>query len=179
MKLRRAVRHAAPVPGLRRLFSVAAPEGEQVVAAAPALPVRQIFRRFWPYTHGGRKWLLPLVAFCVVGPAIDAAEIWLFKVVVDEVLVQRDLSPFLPIALAYVGLGLASGVLSFADDVTSTWVGERFLLALRADVGRRLRPMGRPLPGRLTARDRGAPARGRQLGRGQRHPPSVRLSRSE
>jgi ABC-type multidrug transport system fused ATPase/permease subunit len=120
------------------LFSVAAPEGEQVVAAAPALPVRQIFRRFWPYTHGGRKWLLPLVAFCVVGPAIDAAEIWLFKVVVDEVLVQRDLSPFLPIALAYVGLGLASGVLSFADDVTSTWVGERFLLALRADVFRHM-----------------------------------------
>ncbi|MER7718865.1 ABC transporter ATP-binding protein [Streptomyces flaveolus] len=138
MNLRRAVRNAAPVPGLRRLFSVAEPEGEQVVAAAPALPMRQIARRFWPYTHGGRKWLLPLVAFCIVGPAIDAAEIWLFKVVVDEVLVQRDLSPFLPIALAYVGLSLASGILSFADDVTSTWVGERFLLALRADVFRHM-----------------------------------------
>ncbi|MEU9591079.1 ABC transporter ATP-binding protein [Streptomyces sp. NPDC048193] len=138
MKLRRAVRNAAPASGLRRLFSVSEPESEQVVAAAPVLPVRQIFRRFWPYTHGGRKWLLPLVAFCVVGPAIDAAEIWLFKVVVDEVLVQRDLSPFLPIALAYVGLSLASGVLAFADDVTSTWVGERFLLALRADVFRHM-----------------------------------------
>jgi ATP-binding cassette subfamily B protein len=129
-------RGAAPLAALRRLLTVAEPEGEQVVAAAPALTVRQIFRRFWPYTRGGRRWLLPLVAFCVVGPAIDAAEIWLFKVVVDEVLVQRDLSPFLPIALAYVGLSLASGIVSFADDVTSTWVGERFLLALRADVFR-------------------------------------------
>ncbi|MER5430105.1 ABC transporter ATP-binding protein [Streptomyces sp. NPDC002588] len=137
MNLRRhAVRSAAPATGLRRLLTVAEPEGEQVVAAAPALPVRQIFRRFWPYTRGGRRWLLPLVAFCVVGPAIDAAEIWLFKVVVDEVLVHRDLSPFLPIALAYVGLSLAAGIVSFADDVTSTWVGERFLLALRADVFR-------------------------------------------
>ncbi|MFJ9100662.1 ABC transporter ATP-binding protein [Streptomyces sp. NPDC102405] len=137
MNLRRhRERGAAPLAALRRLLTVAEPEGEQVVAAAPALPVRHIFRRFWPYTRGGRRWLLPLVAFCVVGPAIDAAEIWLFKVVVDEVLVQRDLSPFLPIALAYVGLSLASGIVSFADDVTSTWVGERFLLALRADVFR-------------------------------------------
>ncbi|WP_329438169.1 ABC transporter ATP-binding protein [Streptomyces canus] len=137
MNLRRhRERGAAPLAALRRLLTVAEPEGEQVVAAAPALPVRHIFRRFWPYTRGGRRWLLPLVAFCVVGPGIDAAEIWLFKVVVDEVLVQRDLSPFLPIALAYVGLSLASGVVSFADDVTSTWVGERFLLALRADVFR-------------------------------------------
>ncbi|MEU0946609.1 ABC transporter ATP-binding protein [Streptomyces canus] len=129
-------RGAAPLAALRRLLTVAEPEDEQLVAAAPALPVRHIFRRFWPYTRGGRRWLLPLVAFCVVGPGIDAAEIWLFKVVVDEVLVQRDLSPFLPIALAYVGLSLASGIVSFADDVTSTWVGERFLLALRADVFR-------------------------------------------
>ncbi|WP_242436115.1 ABC transporter ATP-binding protein [Streptomyces sp. Root369] len=129
-------RGVAPLAVLRRLLTVAEPEGEQVVAAAPALPVRHIFRRFWPYTRGGRRWLLLLVAFCVVGPGIDAAEIWLFKVVVDEVLVQRDLSPFLPIALAYVGLSLASGIVSFADDVTSTWVGERFLLALRADVFR-------------------------------------------
>ncbi|WP_234312026.1 ABC transporter ATP-binding protein [Streptomyces griseus] len=136
--LRRTVRSAAPFAALRRLLTVAEPEGEQLVAAAPTLPVRQIFRRFWPYTRGGRKWLLPLVAFCVVGPAIDAAEIWLFKVVVDEVLVQRDLSSFLPIALAYAGLSLASGLLSFADDVTSVWVGERFLLALRADVFRHM-----------------------------------------
>ncbi|MFF3335400.1 ABC transporter ATP-binding protein [Streptomyces sp. NPDC002888] len=137
MKLHRhSARGTARAPALRRLLTVAESSSEQIVAAAPPLAVRQVFRRFWPYTRGGRRWLLLLVAFCVVGPAIDAAEIWLFKVVVDEVLVQRDLSRFLPIALAYVGLSLASGILSFADDVTSTWVGERFLLALRADVFR-------------------------------------------
>ncbi|WP_340373867.1 ABC transporter ATP-binding protein [Streptomyces sp. SS7] len=133
---RRPARSAALFAALRRSFTVAEQEGEQLVAAAPALPVREVFRRFWPYTRGGRWWLLPLVAFCVVGPAIDAAEIWLFKVVVDEVLVQRDLGAFPSIALAYVGLSLASGLVSFADDVTSVWVGERFLLALRADVFR-------------------------------------------
>ncbi|WP_078988813.1 ABC transporter ATP-binding protein [Streptomyces sp. WM6372] len=126
----RVARHA-----LRRLLSVAE-DPDAVVAAAPPVTPREAFRRFWPYTRGGRRWLVPILLFSVIGPLIDAAEIWLFKVVVDEVLVPRDLRPFLWIALAYLGLVLASGILEFADDVLSTWVGERFLLALRSDVYR-------------------------------------------
>ncbi|MEV6580063.1 ABC transporter ATP-binding protein [Streptomyces sp. NPDC051582] len=126
----RVARHA-----LRRLLSVAE-DPDAVVAAAPPVTPRQAFRRFWPYTRGGRRWLVPILLFSMIGPLLDAAEIWLFKVVVDEVLVPRDLRPFLWIALAYLGLVLASGILEFADDVLSTWVGERFLLALRSDVYR-------------------------------------------
>ncbi|MFI5672069.1 ABC transporter ATP-binding protein [Streptomyces sp. NPDC051704] len=126
----RVARHA-----LRRLLSVAE-DPDAVVAAAPPVTPREAFRRFWPYTRGGRRWLVPILIFSMIGPLLDAAEIWLFKVVVDEVLVPRDLGPFLWIALAYLGLVLASGILSFADDVLSTWVGERFLLALRSDVYR-------------------------------------------
>ncbi|MEU8841037.1 ABC transporter ATP-binding protein [Streptomyces roseus] len=126
----RVARHA-----LRRLLSVAE-DTDAVVAAAPPVTPREAFRRFWPYTRGGRRWLVPILLFSMIGPLIDAAEIWLFKVVVDEVLVPRDLGPFLWIALAYLGLVLASGILEFADDVLSTWVGERFLLALRSDVYR-------------------------------------------
>jgi len=120
---------------LRRLLSVR--EGsDAVVAAAPPLPPREVFRRFWPYTRGRRRWLVPLVLFSLIGPLVDAAELWLFKLVVDEVLVPRDLRPFLWIAPTYVGLIVGSGVLGFADDMTSTWVSERFLLALRSDVFR-------------------------------------------
>ncbi|MFB7054488.1 ABC transporter ATP-binding protein [Streptomyces vinaceus] len=126
----RVARHA-----LRRLLSVAE-DPDAVVAAAPPVTPREAFRRFWPYTRGGRRWLVPILLFSMIGPLLDAAEIWLFKVVVDEVLVPRDLQPFLWIALAYLGLVLASGILEFADDVLSTWVGERFLLALRSDVYR-------------------------------------------
>lgn len=128
--MRRVARHA-----LRRLLSVAE-DPDAVVAAAPPVTPREAFRRFWPYTRGGRRWLVPILLFSMIGPLLDAAEIWLFKVVVDEVLVPRDLRPFLWIALAYLGLVLASGILEFADDVLSTWVGERFLLALRSDVYR-------------------------------------------
>ncbi|WP_405754582.1 ABC transporter ATP-binding protein [Streptomyces sp. NBC_00073] len=128
--MRHVARHA-----VRRLLSVA-DDPDSVVAAAPPVTPREAFRRFWPYTRGGRRWLVPILLFSTIGPLIDAAEIWLFKVVVDEVLVPRDLRPFLWIALAYLGLVLFSGVLEFADDVMSTWVGERFLLTLRADVYR-------------------------------------------
>ncbi|MFB6781107.1 ABC transporter ATP-binding protein [Streptomyces sp. NPDC056352] len=120
---------------LRRLLSVA-DDPDAVVAAAPPVAPRDAFRRFWPYTRGGRRFLIPILVFSAIGPVVDAAEIWLFKIVVDDVLVPRDLRPFLWIALAYTGLIIGSGVLGFADDVTSTWVSERFLLALRSDVFR-------------------------------------------
>ncbi|MFF3325080.1 ABC transporter ATP-binding protein [Streptomyces sp. NPDC002889] len=125
---------------LRRLLSVA-DDPDAVVAAAPPVAPREVFRRFWPYTRGGRRWLVPLLGFSVIGPVIDAAEIWLFKIVVDDVLVPRDLGPFLWIALAYVGLIVSSGILGFADDVLSTWVSERFLLALRSDVFRHVQSL--------------------------------------
>ncbi|MGW1377445.1 ABC transporter ATP-binding protein [Streptomyces sp. NPDC002446] len=124
-----------PRHGLRRLLSVGE-DPDAVVPAAPPVSLREVFRRFWPYTRGGRRWLVPLLCFSLVGPVLDGAEIWLFKVVVDDVLVPRDLSPFLWIAPAYLLLVIGSGVLGFADDVLSTWVSERFLLALRAEVFR-------------------------------------------
>ncbi len=121
---------------LRRLLTVA--ETSDVVAAAPPVPLQAIFRRFWPYTKGGRRWLVVLLALVAVGPAIEAMEIWLFKIVIDDMLIPHRLDLFLPIALAYVGLTLLSGVLGFARRVISTWVSERFLLILRSDVFRHI-----------------------------------------
>ncbi|MBJ7000073.1 ABC transporter ATP-binding protein [Streptomyces griseofuscus] len=135
---------------LRRLLSWGDPDGSSsdipeasgdVVAAAPAVSPRAVFRRFWPYTRGNRRWLAPLLLLSLTGPVIDAGELWLFKSVVDQVLVPRDLHPFLWIAPAYLGLILCSGVLGFADEMTSTWVGERFLLSLRRDVFRHVQSL--------------------------------------
>lgn len=102
---------------------------------------REVFRRFWPYTRGGRRWFAPVVLFSLIGPALDATEIWLFKIVVDDVLVPRDVGPLLWIAPTYLGLIIGSGILGFADDVTSTWVSERFLLTLRSDVFRHVQSL--------------------------------------
>ncbi|MEV7603329.1 ABC transporter ATP-binding protein [Kitasatospora sp. NPDC089797] len=126
----------------RRWLTVDTGEGEDraepVVAPAPTVSLRQTFRRFWPYTRGGRRWLAVLMVVVLLGPVVDAGMIWLFKVVVDDVLVPHRFGLFLPVALGYAGLALLTGLLGFADETTSTWVSERFLLALRTDVFRHL-----------------------------------------
>ena len=115
---------------LRELL-VPTAEGEGLVAAAPALPLRDVFRRFWPYARPYRRLLYLTLVFVVVTPFVEAALVWMFKLVVDDVLVPKDFRPFWWIALAYIGLNLLDGLLGFADEYFSTWVGERFLLDLR------------------------------------------------
>jgi ATP-binding cassette, subfamily B, bacterial len=122
---------------LRRLM--ATPGGEPgIVAAAPQLPTREVLRRFWPYARPYRRWLWLSGLFIVLVPLTEAVAIWMFKLVVDDVLVPRDLSALLPIAAAYLALAVVGGAVSFADDYLSTWVGERFVLDLRVQFFRHL-----------------------------------------
>ena len=111
---------------------VAGPGGENIVAAAPPVPIREIFRRFWPFTKPYRKWMALSLFFIALSPAIETLMIWMFKVIVDDVLVPRDFSAFIPIAAAYFGLTLLAGIVGFFDDYLSEWVAGRFLLDLRA-----------------------------------------------
>lgn len=104
------------------------------VAAAPAVPFREILRRFWPDARPFWRWLIPALVFIVLGPALETATIWLYKLLVDEVLVPQNFSIFPQIAMAYLGLTLLSGLVAFGDDVLSTWVSEHFLLNLRTRV---------------------------------------------
>ena len=109
-----------------------------VVGAAPVVSVREIFRRFWPDARPYRRWLLLGLVFIAAVPAIATVEIWLFKLLVDEVLVPRELEPLLWIAAAYVGLTILGGLVSFADEYLAAWIGERFLLNLRSRLYRHL-----------------------------------------
>jgi ABC-type multidrug transport system fused ATPase/permease subunit len=104
---------------------------DALVAETPPVHVREIFRRFWPYAKPYRRWLVLSLVLIAVVPALETATIWMFKVVIDRVLVPHDFGPLWWIALAYLGLTLLAGIASFADDYMSTWVGERFLLSLR------------------------------------------------
>ena len=106
----------------------------QLVDAAPPVPMREIFRRFWPDARPYRKWIAVSLIFAVIIPAIETAEIWIFKLVVDEVLVPADLGPLGWIALAYIGLTLGGAVINFADSYLAAWIGERFVLGLRTRV---------------------------------------------
>ena len=102
-----------------------------MVSDAPQLTVRQVFARFWPLTKPFRFRLAVCLGFVAVGPAMDAAGIWIFKILVDDVLTPKDFSLFPAVAAAYVAIAVVGGLLSFIDDYLCTWVGERFVLNLR------------------------------------------------
>src|SRR5919197_63674 len=118
--------------GLPRL-GLAPDAAASLVAEAPGVPIREIFRRFWPYTRSFRRWMWLTLALLAVVPALETASIWMFKVLVDQVLVPRDVGPFFWVALGYLTITLVRGVVSFVDSYLSTWLGERFLLSLRLD----------------------------------------------
>ena len=108
------------------------------MAQAPPVPIREMFRRFWPYARPYRRWIVVGLLLIAAVPAIDTAMIWMFKIVVDQVLVPQNFEPLLWLALAYLGLTILDGLFSFLDDYVSTWIGERFLLSLRTDFFRHL-----------------------------------------
>jgi ABC-type multidrug transport system fused ATPase/permease subunit len=117
----------------RRLVTVAdAPGG--VVEHAPPVALRALLRRFWPYARPYRGWLALLLALIAAAAAIDTVVVWLFKLVVDRVMVPGDFGAFAPLAGAFLGLTALGGAVSFLDDWLSTWVEQRFLLALRSDL---------------------------------------------
>src|SRR3954465_7261799 len=68
-------------------------EDDALVPETPAVAPREIFRRFWPYARPYRRWLLVSLVLIAVVPAIETATIWMFKVVVDRVLVPHDFGP--------------------------------------------------------------------------------------
>ena len=120
----------------QRIRALLVPDADEqgFIASAPVVAVPEIFGRFWPDARPYRKQIALGLLFLLLVPIIEAAEIWMFKLVVDDVLVPQELGPLLYIALAYVGLTLLGGLIGFGDDYLAAWVGERFLLNLRTRV---------------------------------------------
>jgi ATP-binding cassette, subfamily B, bacterial len=108
-------------------------EGEGLVAAAPVMELREIFVRFWPYAKPYRRFVPLIVLFAVVASALQAATIWIYKILIDDVLIPRDFELLVWVGLAYLGLTLAEGVASFCEEYLSEWVGGRFMVSLRTE----------------------------------------------
>jgi len=110
----------------------------ELVGTAPTVPMRTIFRRFWPDTRGFRGRLAFGFALIAIPPLLAAVGIWLFKVLIDDVLTTRDVARFPLVAAAFVAVTLLEGVVGFVDEYLTAWVGERFVLNLRSRVFRHL-----------------------------------------
>ena len=127
-KLRRGI-----AQGLRGLVA-GAEEGDHLIAAAPPVPPGEILRRFWPYLRPFKNRLPLILFFVALVPAIEAATIWTYKILVDDVLIARQFDLLFYVLLAYLGLTLAEGVATFCDEYLSDWVGGRVIVALRTDL---------------------------------------------
>ena len=121
-----------PTAPIGRVEPVPAPEPQ--VTAAPTLSLGQIVRRFWPQLRPYRWWLLLALLVITIGQGLDAAAIWLFEIMVDDVLTPPNPALFWPLAAGYAGITVALGLITFADQYLAAWMGEGFLHRLRMRV---------------------------------------------
>lgn len=110
----------------------ATPNASTPTASVPQL--RHIFRTFWPFAAKRRRGLVVLVLLGALNPVLDVAAIWLFKIVVDQMLIPHRFSLLPEVAGLYVLLAIVEGLLGGADRLLATWLSQRFLLDVRAHV---------------------------------------------
>ncbi|KAA5834534.1 ABC transporter ATP-binding protein [Saccharopolyspora hirsuta] len=123
------------MPGLVSwLFRPAERDTEGLVEHAPVMRVRSVIKRFWPDARPFRGWLLLSLLLVLISPLLDTAAIWLFKVLIDEVLTPQNFAVFPMVAAAYAVLTLASGVIDFCGHYLAVWIGENFLHRMRTRV---------------------------------------------
>ena len=132
-KLKHPLSAGGPAKKPGRLHAFLRPSDEEggIVAAAPAIPPLALARRFWPFARPYRRMIAAGLLLVALLPLVQAVEIWLFKEVVDDVIVAGALDALPWLAGAVVGLTLLGALLSFAEDYAWTSAGERFLLDLR------------------------------------------------
>ncbi|MGW7005413.1 ABC transporter ATP-binding protein [Streptomyces sp. NPDC054933] len=102
-----------------------------LVALAPAVSPREVFHRFWPWARPDRRWLLLGTALLAAGAAGEVATVWLFKDLIDQVLVPRRFAAFWALAGWMAAAAALTGLLTFLGNYTATWIAERFILRLR------------------------------------------------
>ena len=105
--------------------------GGHLISKSPPVPVREIFRRFWPYVRSYRIWIIVSLLLIALQPMVQSATVWLMQVFIDQVLIAEDFSPIKWVITAYLGLAVLRGVLYFSGTYLSNWVGQNFILNLR------------------------------------------------
>uniref|UniRef100_UPI001FE57F85 ABC transporter transmembrane domain-containing protein n=1 Tax=Pseudonocardia pini TaxID=2758030 RepID=UPI001FE57F85 len=103
-------------------------------AEAPRQAVRQIFRRFRPYTAGFRGRIALGLVLAVLSPLPVVASLWLFAVLVDDVLTPGATASLPWVAGAILAVTLLGAILDLLRSAVSAWTAEQYVLALRTSV---------------------------------------------
>ena len=109
-------------------------EDGSLVEEAPQVPLRTVFARFWPQTRGFRGRMTMSLLLTGAVPALSAMSIYLYKVLVDDVLTPHDFRLFMLVAALYLGITIVQGVVTWVDEYLTAWVGEKFVLNLRVNL---------------------------------------------
>jgi ABC-type multidrug transport system fused ATPase/permease subunit len=123
-----------PAYSADQVSTIAIPRVDSTVEHAPAISIRRIVQRFWPQLRPYRWWLLLVLLLIIIGLGLDAGMIWLFEILVDQVLTPPNPSLFPVVAAGYAGITLMVGLITFADQYLTAWMGEGFLHRLRMRV---------------------------------------------
>ncbi len=108
---------------------------QQISAAeADGESIRDILRRFWPYTRGDRGRLLLGAILPIAITISEIGTVIVFDIITDKVLAEHRLASFWPLAAAWLGIAVAAAGVMFIGGYLSALTRERFLLRLRDGV---------------------------------------------
>ena len=93
-------------------------EDDSLVEEAPQVPLRAVFSRFWPHTRGFRGRMTMSLLLTGAVPALTTASLYLYKVLVDDVLTTGATGGACATALLEAGAE-AVGLLTAARAVSS------------------------------------------------------------
>jgi ATP-binding cassette subfamily B protein len=113
---------------------LSSPADDGVLQEAPDIAAREVFRRFWPYTRGLRWGLALGLGLAMLGPVAAAGQTWLFKVLIDQVLIPRDFAQFPRLGAGYAAITAVGGALAFVNQNLAARNGEQFLYRIRNHV---------------------------------------------
>ncbi|HEY2258095.1 MAG TPA: ABC transporter ATP-binding protein [Solirubrobacteraceae bacterium] len=109
-------------------------DGGATSPRAPQKALRDVVGRFWPHMRPYRRQLIAIAALVVAAPLLETGTIWMYKVVVDKVVVAHDLSELIPVGGVLALLTVSQSLAEFADEYLASCVSERFLRDLRTAV---------------------------------------------
>ena len=93
-----------------------------------------VFRRFWPYTKGDRRWLALGGVCALLVAGCELGTVGVFDLITDRVLTARHLAGFWMLAGWWLGVAVLAATAMFFCEYLTSLAAERFALRLRDDV---------------------------------------------
>jgi ATP-binding cassette, subfamily B, bacterial len=96
--------------------------------------LRNVLRRFWPYTRGDRHRLLAAAFLAILVSAGEIGTVVIFDEITNSALAKGRMAAFWPLAATWLAIALATSLVMFASSYLTSMVSERFCLRMRDHV---------------------------------------------